>query len=161
MQRTGKVFSIGYQERSLDDFLALLSQHKVDILVDVRETPWSYRREYARTALTASLEKVGVGYVHAKFVGNPKEIRRNAPTHEDCLSDFAHYLAENDHLMHQFDEDIGALVRNGKNICLACYERHPDDCHRKIVLDSWLERAGNEPSVMHLGPDGAKRFLSE
>lgn len=160
MNTIGSVFSIGYQNRSIDEFVMLLTDNAVDILVDVRETPWSHRREYAKTALTNKLADAGIEYYHAKFAGNPKEIRRSALNHNACLADFSAYLDRNPEIVDQFDKKLGDLVRQGKNICLVCYERHPDDCHRTIVIKSWIEAHNIDAQVTHLGSYGAKRFIS-
>lgn len=156
----GAIFSIGYQKRSVRDFVQLVSDAGVDIVVDVRETPWSYRREFAKSALRSALAEVGVEYMHAKFAGNPKEIRRNAKNYDECLLEYSRYIDNKPDVIREFDATIGELVRQGKNICLVCYERHPDDCHRAIVLDRWMTFSGQAPCVQHLEPLGADRLSS-
>jgi uncharacterized protein (DUF488 family) len=156
--KRGRIFSIGYQQRPIADFLALLAEHRVDIVVDVRETPWSHRREYSKTALAQRLQDIGVQYYHAKFAGNPKEIRRAAATHDACLDGFASYLSKNANVVEEFDAEVGAMIRRGQSVCLLCYERHPNDCHRTIVIDTWVEAAAEKPPVKHLGVSGAKRL---
>ena len=154
----GTVTSIGYQKRSLDELLDLLEQADVDVVVDVRETPWSYRREFAKGNLTDQLHSRSIDYLHAKFAGNPKEIRRNAVNHSACLTTYEQYLEANDQIVLSFEETVGTMLREGKNVCLICYERHPEDCHRNIVLRSWMKHTALNPDVVHLGPDGCSRL---
>jgi len=154
----GQISSIGYQQRSLTELLDLLEGANVDVVVDVRETPWSYRREFAKGNLTARLAERCIEYVHAKFAGNPKAIRRSAESHREVLTSYRQHLEKNDDILWDFDALVGNLVREGKNVCLICYERHPEDCHRHIVLDGWMTRLGIAPDVLHLGPEGCARF---
>lgn len=158
MEQLGKIFSIGYQQRSASEFLNLVNEAEVDIVIDVRETPWSYRREFAKKALLNQLDEIGIDYFHAKFAGNPKEIRRAASNYTECLNVYKEHLYSNPEIVNEFDKVIGSMVREGKNICLVCYERHPEDCHRNVVLNSWLEFSGLCPKIEHLGPDGCPRF---
>lgn len=160
MVSLGKIFSIGYQKRSVTDLVKMVKEAGVDIVVDVRETPWSYRREFAKTALMTSLHAEGIEYQHAKFAGNPKEIRRNARDYDECLIEYSKYIDNKPELLQEFDETVGALLREGKNICLVCYERHPNDCHRAIVIDRWLTFSRQSLQVTHLGKNGAERLSS-
>ncbi len=155
----GRIFSIGYQERSLADFLELLAAHSVHVLVDVRETPWSRRSEYCKDALTFRLREIGIEYVHAKYAGNPRAIRRGAEGHADCLHAYAKYLSRNPSIVTELDEALGGRVRSGQNVCLLCYERHPDDCHRTILIGAWTAGRDWSPDVVHLAPDGARRLI--
>ncbi len=155
----GRIFSIGYQERSLAEFLGILTAHSVDLLVDVRETPWSRRREYAKTALALALRETGVDYVHARFAGNPQAIRRRAQSHEACLKAYAEHLARNPAILDALDREIGARLRAGRNVCLLCYERHPDDCHRKVLIEAWAAARASAPERRSLG--ARRRAASE
>src|SRR5690606_31379274 len=103
-ERTRLTFTIGYQLRDLNEVVARLQEAGVDVLIDVRETAWSYKKGFSKTHLREALEEVGIEYVHARFVGNPKDIRRKADTHEACLVAYSEYLGERPELIEQFDE---------------------------------------------------------
>jgi uncharacterized protein (DUF488 family) len=150
------LFTLGYQQRTLGEFLGFLHDARVDVLVDVRETAWSHKPGFSKGALRSALEAQGIAYVHASFAGNPKRIRTGAESHEDCLRLFATYLDGNVVILEMFDELVGRLLDVGKRVCLACYERHPDDCHRGILAARW--EAGCARHVEHLGVDGARRL---
>lgn len=153
--------SAGYQKRSLGDLLSLLMAGGVTHLVDVRETPWSYQRQFARASLEPALNEVGLGYVHAKYAGNPKLIRRAAVSHADCLRLYGIHLAEHPEIISQLRTELIELFERGARPCLFCYERHPADCHRNIVLDALRADLSDifDVNIEHLGPDGAPRFL--
>ncbi len=42
------LFTLGYQQRSLDEFVALLLEASIDVLVDVRETAWSHKPGFSK-----------------------------------------------------------------------------------------------------------------
>jgi uncharacterized protein (DUF488 family) len=69
------LYTIGYEKRSLAEYLALLREHRIAVLVDVRETPWSHKPGFSKAPLAAALEADGIEYLHAAFAGNPKWLR--------------------------------------------------------------------------------------
>jgi hypothetical protein len=152
-----RIFSIGYQERSPESLIAELRVATVTKLVDVRETPWSHRAAFSRKNLEKSLADAGIQYVHAKFAGNPREFRRSAASHDDCLATYRSYLQGNAAVLDQFSEVIEAS--SGAAIALFCYERHPGDCHRSILIDEWMRHTErNDVRIEHLATEGARRF---
>jgi len=52
---TGTIVSIGYEGRSLDEFVQALKGHRVDVLIDVRLTPISRKKGFSKTALSEAL----------------------------------------------------------------------------------------------------------
>jgi uncharacterized protein (DUF488 family) len=153
------VYTLGYQQRSLDEYVQALLAERIQILVDVRETAWSRRPGFSKSALQQRLRQAGIEYVHARFVGNPKAIRTRAPTHADCLAGYQEHLTTNKELLIEFEALMLGWLAAGLRVCLLCYERHPDDCHRSILLNLWANRQGWPVAIRHLGPDGAPRLI--
>jgi hypothetical protein len=94
----------------------------------------------------------------AAFAGNPKTLRAQASSHEHCLALYDAYISSDEAIMSRFDALIGAMHAQGKRVCITCFERHPDDCHRSIIAGKWQERGAR--SVEHLAPDGCNRLVS-
>jgi uncharacterized protein (DUF488 family) len=124
------LFTIGYEKRSLEEFLGLLVQAGVTALVDARETALSRKPGFSKRPLSEALAERGIEYVHAKFAGNPKWLRESATTHAETLALYDRYLAEHPEVMEAFEELVGGLQRNGKEVRIMCFERRPEDCHR-------------------------------
>jgi uncharacterized protein (DUF488 family) len=61
------IFTIGYGGRRLDDFVALLQQHDISLVIDIRRFPKSKMPEYNRESLEAKLSQVGITYI---WMGN-------------------------------------------------------------------------------------------
>ena len=157
-QRDARIYSLGYQLRSVEEFVETLSDARVGVVIDVREVPWSRKRGFSKTALQEALSASGIAYEHARFAGNPKELRRAAASHEDCLVSYAAYLDDRPDVIAELEALISDHLDGGESVCLVCYERHPHDCHRSILIGRL--QTVREVEVIHLGPDGAPRLSS-
>ena len=151
------LYTIGYQQRSLDEYIAVLRRAGIDVLVDVRETAWSHKPGFSKSAFTRALAAVGIDYVHAKFAGNPKWLRSEAPSHRICLEWYARYVDEHVEIIEAFDRLIEEFLAAGKRVCITCFERHADDCHGSILAERWQRRGRRR--VEHLAIDGCARLL--
>jgi len=145
------LLTLGYQQRALDEFLGMLVNASVDVLIDVRETAWSHKPGFSKSTLACALEKRGIAYVHARFAGNPKRFRESAESQAECLRLYAEHLDADGTIIEMFDELVGRLLDAGKRVCLTCFERDPDDCHRGVLVERWRE--GRYGTVLHLGVD--------
>lgn len=150
------LFTIGYEKRSLDEYVDLLLEHGVEVVIDVRETAWSHKPGFSKTAFAAGLQRAGIGYVHLRIAGNPKWLREAAATQEEVLHLYRSYLEGHPEVMEALDGTLGQLGVPHRRIALTCFERHPEDCHRSILAGAWAELTGGE--VRHLGPDGCRRL---
>lgn len=151
------LYTIGYQQRSLEEYIAVLRGAGIDVLVDVRETAWSHKPGFSKSAFARALAGVGIDYVHAKFAGNPKWLRSEAPSHRICLEWYARYVDEHVEIIEAFDRLIEDLLAAGKCVCITCFERHAEDCHRSILAERWQRRGRRR--VEHLAIDGCARLL--
>jgi uncharacterized protein (DUF488 family) len=151
------IFTLGYQQRSINEFIDILRAQQISVLVDVRETAWSHKPGFSKTAFSRALSTAGIEYTHARFAGNPKSLRRISPTHGACLERYAEYIDGSDHIIAAFDQLVRAHIAAGKRVCLTCFERHADDCHRSIIADRWKRRGRR--TVQHLAVDGCVRMV--
>src|SRR3954447_15665830 len=103
------LFTIGYEGRELDEFLAALANAKVDRLIDIRELPLSRRRGFSKTPLRTALEGAGIEYVHMRSAGNPF---RKDP---DGVAKYR------EHMPPQAVDDVAEAAR-GHRAALLCYE---------------------------------------
>lgn len=152
------IATIGYERASLSDFIATLEQVGVEILVDIRDRAQSRRPGFSKSALASALHDAGIKYTHMKELGDPKEGRNAARTGdiEKFRTIFASVL-ETNAAMEALDR-LEILAKHSK-ICLMCYERSQEYCHRKIVADRLQHRL--KSPVQHLGVvEGAGRRSS-
>lgn len=140
--------TIGYENASLDDFLATLQQVGVATLIDVRQVPVSRRAGFSKKQLREAVEALGIRYVHLVGLGDPKEGREAAK--KGRFAEFRQIFVR--HLQTaqaQADlETATEIARNGR-ACLLCYEKKPEFCHRSIVADALASKIGIE--IRHRG----------
>jgi uncharacterized protein (DUF488 family) len=133
------VYSIGYQQTTVDRYIDSLLQHKVDILVDVRDLPLSRKKGFSKLQLADALSRRGIQYFHFKSAGNPPHIRKTAKSIQECLQSYREYLDINP----EGALDILALLerckRTKETVCISCFEHDAALCHRSIITEKLLE----------------------
>src|SRR5215210_6197828 len=132
------IYTIGYERRELDEFVALLGSAGIERVIDVRQLPLSRRRGFSKTPLAAALADAGIEYVHLRSAGNPF---RHAKV--NILGLYKAHLRRSPETV---DEVVDAT--NGQRSALLCLERDPADCHRGILA---AEIARRGIAVQHLG----------
>lgn len=128
-----RVYTIGYEGRTLDDFLVTLQENGIERIVDVREIPLSRKPGFSKGALSRALEGSGIAYEHFKELGSPKPIRDELRRTHDYLRFFADY---HKYLVTQLPsvQDVYERALFGKT-CLLCFERNPEECHRLEIAN--------------------------
>jgi uncharacterized protein (DUF488 family) len=141
MQRK-KLFTIGYEQTPSTAVLDELEQAGVKLLVDVRAVTSSRRPGFSKNQLAAGLDERGIAYVHLKGLGTPKEGRLAARSgnHDLLQKIFAKHL-KTPQAKEEMDE-LSALVKKAGPICLLCYERSHEHCHRRFIAEIIAERDG-------------------
>jgi uncharacterized protein (DUF488 family) len=144
---TPRLFTVGYEGRSVDELIALLLGAGVERLVDVRELPLSRRRGFSKTALGNALGEAGIEYVHVKALGNPKANRERYWA-GDVEGGAAFYR------MHLNNGSRSALVALADSLgedqaCLLCFERDHARCHREVIVEQ-LQLLQPQLTIRHL-----------
>jgi uncharacterized protein (DUF488 family) len=144
------VRTIGYQEATPDAVLGTLKAAGVDLLVDVRAVAASRRPGFSKRQLAAGAEAAGIGYLHLRGLGTPAEGRRaaRAGRHEEMRRIYGAHLATADAQAEL--QELASIVESGRQVCLLCFERHPEHCHRTMVAEALAART--EVTVDHLLP---------
>lgn len=140
-----KIFTLGYQGATLETYIATLLAAGIGIVVDVRETAWSYKPGFSKSPLKAELERAGIEYIHLKSAGNPSANRKTASSQKECLSRYKKHLKSNPSCLDDLDTLIAEAAQRKKKVCLTCFERQPSDCHRSIILS---ELAGKLAKIL-------------
>ena len=137
---THTLATIGYEAATVRSFLNALEDAGVDLLVDVRAVAMSRRPGFAKTALTANVESVGIDYLHLRDLGTPADGRAaaRAGRHAEMCEIFLAQLATPQAQLAL--ETLGDLVRSRKRVAILCFEADPAHCHRTIVAEALAER---------------------
>lgn len=136
------LFTIGYEQVSSTAVLDTLAGAGVELLVDVRAIAASRRAGFSKTLLAAGVASRGIDYLHLRGLGTPAEGRQaaRAGRYDDLRRIYQAQLATPT-AREQLDE-LTALVKSGRRVCLLCFERHPEHCHRMQIAELICERVG-------------------
>jgi uncharacterized protein (DUF488 family) len=142
MVKTKKLFTIGYEQTAQKTVLDELEHAGVKLLVDVRAVTSSRRPGFSKNQLAAGLDERGIGYIHLKALGTPKEGRQAARSgnYAELEKIYSAHLKKPE-ARHELDE-LSALVRKAGPVCLLCYERDHRHCHRQMIAEIIEERDG-------------------
>ncbi len=130
------LLTVGYEGRTTEELMGVLTDADVNVLVDVRLTPLSRKPGMSKRQLADALTAVGVEYLHLPALGNPRD-NRDAFRQGDprgrarfrALLDAPQAQSALDELRSRLQEDRVALL---------CFEREPNCCHRQLVSENLL-----------------------
>lgn len=145
---TGTIYTIGHSNHALERFIALLKQHGINALCDIRSDPYSrVNPQFNRDTLKAALWRNGITYF---FLGKELGARSEDPScyvqgkvQYDCLAQTALFRKGIDSLLERMQ---------GCRLVIMCAEKDPLDCHRTILVARHLDSIGI--AVEHILPDG-------
>lgn len=142
MAKAKKLFTIGYEQTPSKAVLDELENAGVKLLVDVRAVTSSRRPGFSKNQLAAGLDERGIAYVHLKGLGTPKEGRLAARSgkYDELHRIFAKHL-KTAQAKEELDE-LSALAKKAGPVCLLCYERSHEHCHRRWIAEIIEERDG-------------------
>ena len=142
MANAKKLFTIGYEQTRSKAVLDELESAGVKLLVDVRAVTSSRRPGFSKNQLAAGLDARGIAYVHLKGLGTPKEGRLAARSgkYDELHRIFSKHL-KTAQAKEEIDE-LSALVKKAGPVCLLCYERNHEHCHRRWIAEIIEERDG-------------------
>ena len=146
----GELWSIGHSNHPIERFLALLRQHAIATLADVRTAPYSrYSPQFNRDELALSLRDAGIAYVFLgrELGGKPEDSALRGP---DGLPDYD--AIEATPLYQDGLARLTSLARD-RRVAFMCSEGDPAHCHREKLVARGLRRHGW--AVHHILPDGA------
>ena len=137
---TGTIWTIGHSNRSIEDFLALLAQFKIQLVADVRRFPGSRRQpQYSQATLEATLREHGVAYRWFPQLGGR---RRPLPDSRNLAWRNTSFRGYADHMQSpEFSDAQPCLnellkISGHQRTTLMCAELLWWRCHRALVSDA-------------------------
>ena len=150
-KRGAGMLTIGYEGRSLEGYLNAILLAGVTLLCDVRANPLSRKYGFSKKTLSHACEGVGIRYEHVPELGIPSADRQELNVQADYDRLFAKY--QRDILPRQTAavQRIGRwVVYDGQRVALTCYERLPEQCHRRCVAIAVERQFGPLLASSHL-----------
>ena len=131
-----QLFTVGHSNLSIEDFINLLREYRVNAIADVRSHPYSgYLPHFNRDLLKFELLKAKIKYV---FLGEELGAR---PKDLSCyINGKALYtrIADSDSFKVGIERILTGL--NTYSIALMCSEKEPLSCHRTILICKHLRQ---------------------
>jgi len=144
------VFTIGHSNHEPGVFVELLRRHGVEVLVDVRSSPYSkYASQFNHDSLKAVLNRAGIkhAYMGRELGGMPEGA--------EFYDGEGYVLYGRLAALGTFQEGIGRVIDGAGRVRMAlmCSEEDPGGCHRRLLLARVLRERGVE--VRHIRGDGS------
>lgn len=123
------IYTMGYEERSVDGFLNKLLQVGIWRIIDVRANPVSRKYGFARSSLSGLAGKLGLLYCHCPELGISSAKRRDVETPSEFRELFKYY--ERQILLAELSavSELAELMKGLPSV-LVCMEKEAVDCHR-------------------------------
>ncbi len=135
------VFTVGHSTRPIEEFLALLEAHGVELLVDVRTVPRSrHNPQFNRETLPDALRCVQIDYLHLGELGGlrkPRADSTNTAWRNLSFRGYADYMET-----HEFEKGLERLMAEAskRRTAVMCAEAVPWRCHRSLIGDALMAR---------------------
>src|ERR1017187_3948143 len=141
------VYTVGYQQKTIDGFLSGLLRQGISVIIDVRSNPVSRNYGFAGRTLSTLAEKVDIRYHHFPHLGIPSDERKNLNSAEHYEELFDGYRKKVLPREHGAVNVVAGLMSRFPSTLL-CYEAEPGLCHRSHLAHA--VSAVNRLRVVHL-----------
>jgi uncharacterized protein (DUF488 family) len=148
-----KVIALGHSTRPFEELLAMLEEHGVEVLVDVRTVPGSRKNpQFNPEELAPALGRAGIGYAHIAELGGLRRGIGEASVNKAWRN--ASFRAYADHMQTEtFERGLEELLELAENgpIAVMCAEAVPWRCHRSLLADALVARGAEVLQAMSPG----------
>lgn len=131
------IYTIGHSTRPIDDFIGILKNYKIEMLIDVRTIPKSgFNPQYNEESLRDVLKDSAIHYHHLTKLGGLRHTNKNSVNtgwRNPSFRGFADYMQTP-----SFMEGLEELEELAKEYISAimCAEGVPWRCHRSLIADA-------------------------
>lgn len=153
------IWTIGHSTRTLEEFIALLAESRIELVADVRRFPGSRRHpQFHSATLAAALAAAGLGYRHFVALGGRRRPRADSPNavwRNAAFRGYADYMATAE-FRAAFTE-LAALART-QRCALMCAELLWWRCHRSMLADDFVLHGWQVVHILGPGQTAAHAF---
>lgn len=144
------LFTVGHSNHTLDAFIALLKKHAIEVLADVRSSPYSkYVTHFNREELQHALPQAGIKYL---FLGKELGGRPDGSEYYDDEGYVRYWRVAESSV---FLDGVQRLESGLKKfrVAIMCSEENPAICHRQLLVGRVIARRGIP--ITHIRGDGS------
>jgi uncharacterized protein (DUF488 family) len=156
-----QIYTIGHSNHPTDQFLQLLQEKGIKLIVDIRSAPYSkYCPQFNKEMIEHYLKRIKINYFYAgkQLGGRPQDA--NCYKKRVLPADNIDFLHEVDYpeVMKKpwFLQGISRLLElaEASPTTIMCSEEDPATCHRHHLIAKYLIVEYPEISVLHIRGDG-------
>lgn len=136
------LYTIGYEGRSLEEYLNILLIHGVKILCDVRKNAYSQKYGFSKAVLQPACEGVGIKYVHIPELGIESSQRQELFSQADYDLLFDKYRKTILASSEEYLDRIVNMIDTDERVALTCFEKNVEQCHRTQIARKIMSRSG-------------------
>lgn len=167
------IYTIGHSTHSEEEFVLILKNYNIEVVVDVRSYPGSkYVPQFNKENMEKWLPQNGIKYIHMLDLGGRKSKRKEID--ESLINGwksvaFRNYAGYS--LTKEYEEGIDRLIELAKKncVCYMCAESVPWRCHRLIISNTLVSKSVDvyhimteKKTILHeIGMYGAKVEMKE
>ncbi len=132
-----RIWTIGHTSRTAEELRALLAEHAITLLLDVRSSPWSRRHPWhGRDELESSLKAAGIEY---RWMGSELGGLREEGFEAHRASD-------------EYQAALRELLQAAERpAALFCAERDYRHCHRRWIAEDLVARGARVWHILDSG----------
>ena len=144
------LYTIGYEGRSLEEYLNILLIRGVRVLCDVRKNAYSQKYGFSKAQLQPACEGVGIKYIHIPELGIESGLRQELYSQSDYDILFDNYRKTVLTRCNEYLNRIVDLVNSNERVALTCFEKDVNQCHRTQIAREIMSRKGITFDFMEL-----------
>lgn len=143
------IYTIGFTQKSAEDFFTLIASNNIKRIVDVRVNNTSQLSGFAkRDDLSFFLSRLTQAeYVHLPELAPTKEL---LATYQKKKLSWTQYEEEFLNLMARRNIEKNIKINDLYDECLLCSEHKPHQCHRRLVLEYLAKYSETNFQIKHL-----------
>ncbi|MNR08769.1 hypothetical protein D3C85_1249410 [compost metagenome] len=143
------IYTIGFTQKSAEDFFTLIASNNIKRIVDVRINNTSQLSGFAkRDDLSFFLSRLTQAeYVHLPELAPTKEL---LATYQKKKLSWTQYEEEFLNLMARRNIEKNIKINDLDDGCLLCSEHKPHQCHRRLVLEYLAKYSETNFQIKHL-----------
>lgn len=149
------LFTIGYANKSLNEFIEILKNNNIDCIVDVRSIPYSKQYpQYDYDKISKTLSDNNIKYLNFKYEFGARrtepELYTKLLTYDDNIIEVVDFkkIWNNNIFLNGVTRIKNGLAKN-YNICFMCSEKYFYECHRGVMLSEFFYRK-EHINIIHL-----------
>lgn len=148
----GEIYTVGHSTHDIESFCAILANHEIRLLADVRRFPGSRRNpQFNKASIEKALAKEGIFLLHLAGLGGhrkPGEKSANTGWDVDAFQGYADHMGTQ-----EFQDALSELTQEAsrRRAAVMCAEGLWWKCHRRLLSDALAARGWN---VRHIMPNG-------